>query len=895
MHTQLRKPPVRQRQVHQSESRTTFQQKHVDQRPEAQRMIQLKQLAATRARPEDQQHDQLQALANQSGSIQRRFGGDVSPDAIHSAAQTGIRTPSTTMPHLEAIQQSFGSHHTNTLANIQYHQGSTASASAQAMNAKAYATGSHVVSDGPMDKHTAAHEATHIVQQQAGVQLKDNIGTVGDPYERQADAVADAVVAGRSAEGILGENTMGTNKPPPPKQFKPAREVLQRDAEDITATGTLGVIQRVGGGLWRTMTSIIGGGISQVTLLEKLELHKRPLDLSLATNDLKKKNQSWIIFFEGFAKEFEAKDGGVGIEHGSSHVLKDFLKFIRLIAAEMLKSRFPQAATYATSVLKMISIWLTKHANEEAEVRKPTLVKMGEILRRFLDHITSHLTHSSFSERPSSLSGIDGESDRMAEGVEYAGIAGDQVKNVTDGINADQMREGVEENTYWEQVTADTNVTEGVAGFTTGIVGLLGMAEGMYKIIQKRRNGERINLEGQELITRLQQVVAVAEGATGLGYGGAIGAGSMAGEAVSAFLGGFGDILNTLKALLRAYETNDTRNAIDEFINGLPINEMKMQRTQIGQMMEKIRAQAVADVQWFLELNLNEVPNQQKVYMPSKDQPVSLVAAREQINKYLYDPVIRNLISIQIQESSLSQVSKELGAKVKQEGLNAVASAVSAAGVVTAGVDAGTGKVIGIALKTGALINAIEGNRRLNASKLKGVEATKAEMGKQTRDGTFLRLYKDYMRRASTIADQKAKLMKQLEVVEDLAENNEGFRKEHRNRSNMVIAEWQKAGCLPVHDPEGKAKMCAEMYRDHATTENRATRLKVEQNALSDYEKFATYFYNTMSKVTGYPYYTEAQDLLRRIGMPDWPNRPKSTDRMPESQAKRMLVDKIDK
>jgi len=35
------------------------------------------------------------------------------------------------------------------------------------------------------------------------VQLKGGIGEAGDPYERHADAVADAVVAGRSAEGLL--------------------------------------------------------------------------------------------------------------------------------------------------------------------------------------------------------------------------------------------------------------------------------------------------------------------------------------------------------------------------------------------------------------------------------------------------------------------------------------------------------------------------------------------------------------------------------------------------------------------------------------------------------------------------------------------------------------------
>ena len=71
MHTQLKKPPVRQRQVHQSKSRTTFQRKHVDLRPEAQRMIQLKQLAAIRARPEDQKIAQLQALADTHTRAQR--------------------------------------------------------------------------------------------------------------------------------------------------------------------------------------------------------------------------------------------------------------------------------------------------------------------------------------------------------------------------------------------------------------------------------------------------------------------------------------------------------------------------------------------------------------------------------------------------------------------------------------------------------------------------------------------------------------------------------------------------------------------------------------------------------------------------------------------------------
>jgi hypothetical protein len=53
------------------------------------------------------------------------------------------------------------------------------------------------------DLHTAAHEAAHVVQQRGGVQLKGGVGKDGDHYEQHADAVADAVVAGRSAEGLL--------------------------------------------------------------------------------------------------------------------------------------------------------------------------------------------------------------------------------------------------------------------------------------------------------------------------------------------------------------------------------------------------------------------------------------------------------------------------------------------------------------------------------------------------------------------------------------------------------------------------------------------------------------------------------------------------------------------
>lgn len=126
-----------------------------------------------------------------------------SDEAIRSAAAEGIRTPATTLPHLDRIQASFGRH---SVAHIQAHVGPEAARASRAMNALAYASGNHVVFGATPDLRIAAHEAAHIVQQQGGVQLSGGIGRAGDPYERHADAVADAVVAGRSAEGVLEVN-----------------------------------------------------------------------------------------------------------------------------------------------------------------------------------------------------------------------------------------------------------------------------------------------------------------------------------------------------------------------------------------------------------------------------------------------------------------------------------------------------------------------------------------------------------------------------------------------------------------------------------------------------------------------------------------------------------------
>lgn len=125
-----------------------------------------------------------------------------SDERIRQAAQDGVQTSSGKLPFADRIQRSFGRHDVSGIAS---HTGSDASRSAQMMGAAAYATGNHVVFAGTPDLHTAAHEAAHIVQQRAGVQLAGGIGKVGDPYEIHADAVAAKVVRGESAEGLLDQ------------------------------------------------------------------------------------------------------------------------------------------------------------------------------------------------------------------------------------------------------------------------------------------------------------------------------------------------------------------------------------------------------------------------------------------------------------------------------------------------------------------------------------------------------------------------------------------------------------------------------------------------------------------------------------------------------------------
>jgi outer membrane protein OmpA-like peptidoglycan-associated protein len=133
-------------------------------------------------------------------------GGGPAPADIASHGTDGSGGP---LPHLAQIQASFGHHD---VTGVKAHQGAAPREASQLLGAQAFAFGNSVAFSAPPDLHTAAHEAAHVVQQRGGVQLKGGIDQPGDGYERHADAVADAVVAGRSASALLDQMSGGAHR-----------------------------------------------------------------------------------------------------------------------------------------------------------------------------------------------------------------------------------------------------------------------------------------------------------------------------------------------------------------------------------------------------------------------------------------------------------------------------------------------------------------------------------------------------------------------------------------------------------------------------------------------------------------------------------------------------------
>lgn len=170
-----------------------------------------------------------------SGAAGQSRDNEVSTAHVHTAAECGLEGSGGTLPHLNTIVCLFGRHD---VSGVSAHVGGPAEKACQDIGAQAYASGTAVAFSRAPDLHTAAHEAAHVVQQRGGVQLKAGVGTAGDDYERHADAVADRVVAGQSAESMLDAyagTSAGSAQPVAQRKqvHGAAGPIVQRDGKHV--------------------------------------------------------------------------------------------------------------------------------------------------------------------------------------------------------------------------------------------------------------------------------------------------------------------------------------------------------------------------------------------------------------------------------------------------------------------------------------------------------------------------------------------------------------------------------------------------------------------------------------------------------------------------------------
>jgi hypothetical protein len=180
-------------------------------------------------KPETARNASNAGLRREAANVQKKGDGAAKGDTQAIAAQ-GVQGAGEQLPHHDRIQASFGKHD---VSGIKAHQGSQAAQAANKMGAEAYATGDSVAFGKSPDLHTAAHEAAHVVQQKQGVSLKGGVGAAGDAHEKNADEVADRVVAGKSAEDLLGAPS---NKAAPAAgvQMKPKEKHEEEKKEDFS-------------------------------------------------------------------------------------------------------------------------------------------------------------------------------------------------------------------------------------------------------------------------------------------------------------------------------------------------------------------------------------------------------------------------------------------------------------------------------------------------------------------------------------------------------------------------------------------------------------------------------------------------------------------------------------
>lgn len=180
---------------------------------------------------------------------QRAARGD---DGVTSDAAQHVETAaaSSGSPLPGAVQGKFESSLGADLSAVRVHTGGASEAAADAVGARAYTVGNDIhFGAGQFDpssrggEHLLAHEVAHTVQQSGGMarkaQFKLDVSSPGDSLEHEADAAADAMVAGVPATTSATEGLQRKvyRDPDPKAQANPAPAGGQQEAAPAAGAG----------------------------------------------------------------------------------------------------------------------------------------------------------------------------------------------------------------------------------------------------------------------------------------------------------------------------------------------------------------------------------------------------------------------------------------------------------------------------------------------------------------------------------------------------------------------------------------------------------------------------------------------------------------------------------
>jgi hypothetical protein len=136
-----------------------------------------------------------------AAGVPRFLARGADPRTVGEAARSGMHGGAQRLPYRERLQSAFGP--THDLSAVEAHVGSESAAACDTLGAEAFTAGSSVAFRSSPGLWLAAHEAAHVVQQRHGQTPPGGLDSPGDRYERDASAVADRVVAGKSAADLL--------------------------------------------------------------------------------------------------------------------------------------------------------------------------------------------------------------------------------------------------------------------------------------------------------------------------------------------------------------------------------------------------------------------------------------------------------------------------------------------------------------------------------------------------------------------------------------------------------------------------------------------------------------------------------------------------------------------